>query len=106
VKENLPYDRFVSKLINPAAPGDPDGFLVGVNWRGETSAAVTPWMQASQNTAQVSSASTSVTPATTAISRGSSDAHRSLVLSPDARLQPIAATWRRPVRGAAVSIPS
>ena len=24
-----------------------------MNWRGETSAAVTPWMQASQNTAQV-----------------------------------------------------
>ena len=53
LQSNLPYDRFVSKLIDPAAPGDPDGFLVGVNWRGETSAAVTPWMQASQNTAQV-----------------------------------------------------
>ena len=50
---NLPYDQFVTKLLNPAAPGDPEGFLVGVNWRGETSAAVTPWMQASQNTAQV-----------------------------------------------------
>ena len=50
---NLPYDQFVTKLLNPAAPGDPDGFLIGVNWRGETSAAVTPWMQASQNTAQV-----------------------------------------------------
>ena len=33
-------------------PGDPAGFIIGVNWRGETSAAVTPWMQASQNTAQ------------------------------------------------------
>ena len=53
LEANLPYDRFVGKLINPAQPGDPDGFLVGVNWRGETSAAVTPWMQASQNTAQV-----------------------------------------------------
>lgn len=53
LKSNLPYDRFVAKLLNPAAPGDPDGFLIGVNWRGETSAAVTPWMQASQNTAQV-----------------------------------------------------
>ena len=31
----------------------PRGFSIGVNWRGETSAAVTPWMQASQNTAQV-----------------------------------------------------
>ncbi len=50
---NLPYDRFVSQLINPQSPGDPDGFLIGVNWRGETSAAITPWMQASQNTAQV-----------------------------------------------------
>ncbi|MEN3339721.1 MAG: hypothetical protein V7647_3397 [Acidobacteriota bacterium] len=53
LEANLPYDKFVAKLINPAGPGDPDGFLVGVNWRGETSAAVTPWMQASQNTAQV-----------------------------------------------------
>ena len=50
---NLPYDQFVRKLLNPSEPGDPDGFLVGVNWRGETSAAVTPWMQASQNTSQV-----------------------------------------------------
>ena len=49
---NLPYDQFVARLINPTGPTDPDGFLVGVNWRGETSAAVTPWMQASQNTAQ------------------------------------------------------
>ena len=50
---NLPYDRFVTKLLNPVEPPDPEGFLVGVNWRGETSAAVTPWMQASQNAAQV-----------------------------------------------------
>jgi hypothetical protein len=50
--DNMPYDRFVATLLNPARPGDPEGFLIGVNWRGETSAAVTPWMQASQNTAQ------------------------------------------------------
>jgi mono/diheme cytochrome c family protein len=50
---NLPYDRFVTKLLNPTAATDPEGFLIGVNWRGETTAAVTPWMQASQNTAQV-----------------------------------------------------
>ena len=50
---NVPYDRFVTTLLNPSAPGDPEGFLIGVNWRGETSAAVTPWMQAAQNTAQV-----------------------------------------------------
>jgi hypothetical protein len=50
---NVPYDQFVRKLLNPATPGDPEGFLIGVNWRGETSAAVTLWMQASQNTAQI-----------------------------------------------------
>ena len=50
---NLPYDRFVRALIDPREPSDPAGFLTGVNWRGETSAAVTPWMQAAQNTAQV-----------------------------------------------------
>lgn len=50
---NLPYDQFVTRLINPTAATDPEGFLVGVNWRGETTPAVTPWMQASQNTAQV-----------------------------------------------------
>ena len=53
LQSNLPYDRIVAKLLNPAEAGDPDGFLVGVNWRGETSAAVMPWMQASQNSAQI-----------------------------------------------------
>jgi hypothetical protein len=52
LQTNLPYDRFVRDLLSPQ-PGGPEGFLIGVNWRGETSAAVTPWMQASQNTAQV-----------------------------------------------------
>jgi hypothetical protein len=50
---NLPYDEFVSALLDPSGKDAPKGFLIGVNWRGETSAAVTPWMQASQNTAQV-----------------------------------------------------
>ena len=53
LESNLPYDQFVAKLLNPTDAGRSRGFLVGVNWRGETSAAVTPWMQASQNTAQV-----------------------------------------------------
>ena len=35
LQANLPYDQIVSKLLNPAAPGDPDGFLIGVNWRGD-----------------------------------------------------------------------
>jgi hypothetical protein len=50
---NLPYNQFVTKLLNPQSAADPEGFLIGVNWRGETSAAVTPWMQAAQNTSQV-----------------------------------------------------
>jgi Protein of unknown function (DUF1549)/Protein of unknown function (DUF1553)/Planctomycete cytochrome C len=53
LKSNLPYDQFVTKLLNPTSAADPEGFLIGVNWRGETSAAVMPWMQASQNTAQI-----------------------------------------------------
>ena len=53
LRRNRPYDEFVRDLLDPDGRGDPKGFLVGVNWRGETSAAVTPWMQASQNSAQV-----------------------------------------------------
>jgi hypothetical protein len=53
LKSNLPYNRFVAKLLNPIAPGDPDGFLIGVNWRGVVNASQTPAMQAAQNTAQI-----------------------------------------------------
>jgi hypothetical protein len=53
LQENRRYDRFVADLINPTRRDDPAGFVTGVNWRGETSAAVTPWMQAAQNTSQV-----------------------------------------------------
>ena len=53
IKNNLPYDQFVYKLLNPETPTDPDGFLVGVNWRGSVSASQTPAMQAAQNTAQI-----------------------------------------------------
>ena len=53
LNSNVPYNRFIEQLLNPAAPGDPDGFLVGVNWRGEVSASQTPAMQAAQNSAQV-----------------------------------------------------
>jgi mono/diheme cytochrome c family protein len=51
--DNLPYDRFVAKLLDPAQKGDPDGFLLGVNWRGDINASQTPLMQAAQNSAQV-----------------------------------------------------
>jgi Protein of unknown function (DUF1549)/Protein of unknown function (DUF1553)/Planctomycete cytochrome C len=53
LEKNLPYDQFVTKLLNPASTGDPDGFLVGVNWRGDINASQTPYMQAAQNTAQI-----------------------------------------------------
>jgi Protein of unknown function (DUF1549)/Protein of unknown function (DUF1553)/Planctomycete cytochrome C len=53
LKSDLRYDEFVKKLLNPVLPQDPEGFLVGVNWRGVVSASQTPAMQAAQNTAQI-----------------------------------------------------
>ncbi len=53
LESNRPYDEFVKKLLNPVAAEDPDGFLIGVNWRGTISASQTPAMQAAQNTAQI-----------------------------------------------------
>jgi hypothetical protein len=50
---NLPYDRMVSSLLNPVTVNDPEGFLIGVNWRGAVNASQTPYMQAAQNTAQI-----------------------------------------------------
>ena len=53
LETNLPYDRMLSDLLNPSGPKAPDGFLIGVNWRGDINASQTPAMQAAQNTAQV-----------------------------------------------------
>lgn len=53
LQENIPYDVFVSKLIDPSGPSDPEGFIMGVNWRGDINASQTPAMQAAQNSAQV-----------------------------------------------------
>ena len=53
LKTNLPYNRWVEQLLNPTAADDPDGFLIGVNWRGEVNASQTPAMQAAQNSAQI-----------------------------------------------------
>ena len=52
LRENTPYDKFVSQLLNPAGK-DTEGFLIGVNWRGDINASQTPVMQAAQNSAQV-----------------------------------------------------
>ncbi len=53
LQKNQPYDGMVSALINPVQKDDPEGFLVGVNWRGTVNASQTPYMQAAQNTGQV-----------------------------------------------------
>ena len=53
LKTNLPYNEFVRELLNPARAKDPEGFLIGVNWRGTVSASQTPAMQAAQNSAQI-----------------------------------------------------
>jgi uncharacterized protein DUF1549/uncharacterized protein DUF1553/cytochrome c len=75
---NVPYDRFVEQLLDPVpadgfltssrnwlvsaltrrprnrrADDTPDGFLIGVNWRGEVNASQMPAMQAAQNSAQI-----------------------------------------------------
>ena len=53
LEKNKPYDQMVRELLNPTAPTDPDGFLIGVNWRGVVSASQTPPLQAAQNAAQI-----------------------------------------------------
>lgn len=53
LKSDMPYDRMISALVNPISKDDPEGFLIGVNWRGTVNASQTPYMQAAQNTGQV-----------------------------------------------------
>lgn len=53
LENNLRYDHFVRALISPTAKDDPDGFIIGVNWRGAVNASELPPMQAAQNTAQI-----------------------------------------------------
>jgi len=53
LENNMPFNEMASALLNPVRPDDPDGFLVGVNWRGDINASQTPFMQAAQNSAQV-----------------------------------------------------
>jgi hypothetical protein len=48
---NLPYDRFVGALVNPAPTTA--GFTKGIVWRGVVNASQTPQMQAAQNISQV-----------------------------------------------------
>jgi hypothetical protein len=53
LEENMPFDKMAYALLSPETPEDPDGFLTGVNWRGDINASQTPFMQAAQNSAQV-----------------------------------------------------
>ncbi len=53
LQKNAPYDRMVRELLSPRGDGAPEGFLIGVNWRGTVNASQTPPMQAAQNSAQV-----------------------------------------------------
>ena len=48
---NMPFDRFVAALVDPA-PGA-EGFTKGIVWRGVVNASQTPEMQAAQNISQV-----------------------------------------------------
>lgn len=53
LENNMPFNEMAFALLNPVKPTDPDGFLIGVNWRGDINASQTPFMQAAQNSAQV-----------------------------------------------------
>lgn len=48
---NLPYDQFVTQLVNPTP--DSEGFVNGIVWRGVTAAAMVPSMQAANTVSQV-----------------------------------------------------
>jgi hypothetical protein len=49
--ENMPFDRFVAKLINPDEHSE--GFTKGIVWRGAVNASQAPPVQAAQGIAQV-----------------------------------------------------
>lgn len=53
LETNLPYDRMVRSLINPAEADAPKGFVAGINWGGDVSASQSVPMQAAQNSAQI-----------------------------------------------------
>ncbi len=52
LKDDMPYDQFVSELVNPGKDG-PRGFTKGIVWRGAVNASQRPPIQAAQNISQV-----------------------------------------------------
>jgi len=53
LETNKPYNQSIRALLDPTKSSDPEGFLIGVNWRGTVSASQTPPLQAAQNSAQI-----------------------------------------------------
>jgi hypothetical protein len=51
LRDNMPYDQFVSELVNPRK--ESEGFAKGIVWRGTINASQMPQMQAAQNISQV-----------------------------------------------------
>ncbi len=51
LQENKPYDRFVRELIAPAA--ESEGFIKGIQWRGNVNASQVRELQFAQNVSQV-----------------------------------------------------
>lgn len=50
LEENKPYDQMVKELVNPSKASE--GFIKGIEWRGEVNASQTIEMQAAQNIGQ------------------------------------------------------
>ena len=71
LEKNKPYDQMVRELLNPTTSSDPEGFLIGVNWRGTVSASQTPPLQVLAECRADFSGLTSI-PATTALSANGS----------------------------------
>jgi len=53
LENNKPYNTMVRQLIDPEEGKGSEGFIVGVNWRGDVNASQVPVMQAAQNSSQV-----------------------------------------------------
>ena len=51
LKENKPYNSFVTELLNPTA--ESQGFIKGIKWRGAVNSSQSTEMQAAQNVGQV-----------------------------------------------------
>lgn len=53
LQTNKSYNKWIDELLDPKTTADPEGFLIGVNWRGTVSASQTAALQAAQNSAQI-----------------------------------------------------